>query len=220
MPGQRFILRSILAGLLALPLAGCGVIPMIAQQTTAAALAPFTTAARVVGTDLQIVGRGLSAMVGPTAPGYRQVTMPMARTRAMAPSARAQPRAVSYQPPRRPSPGNGNVRAEKAPSAEKAAAHDDSAGLEILPAALLARLTPDQAGLHRAAQSEAVTAAVGETIFWHLEGREGTVMAESENLMGGFTCRRFVDTLALEDFFEKSSAMACRADSGNWTQSF
>ncbi len=102
----------------------------------------------------------------------------------------------------------------------KAAPSHAAAGLDILPAPVLARLTPDQAGLQRAAQGEALTAAVGETIFWHLEGREGTATTESESRMGGFTCRSFFQTLALEDTFEWASTTACRADNGTWTQSF
>ncbi len=216
MPGGRFLLWSTLAGLMALPLAGCGVIPMVAQQTTAAVLRPFTTAAQAVGTDLQIIGRGISSMTAQTTQNSRQITMAMAQSRAMMPppTARIEPRTVSYPSPR---PATSNFG--PAPAARRTPG-EAGAKLDVLPADVLSRLTPDQAGLQRAAQNEALTADVGETIFWHLEGREGTAMTESENLMGGFICRTFVQTLALEDYFDKASVTACRTENGAWTQSF
>ena len=92
--------------------------------------------------------------------------------------------------------------------------------MDILPKDVLKRLTPDQAGLQRAAQKAAMTAPVGETVFWHLDGREGTAMTENESVVGSFTCRTFIQTLAMEDTFEKAKVKACRAREGAWTQSF
>ena len=216
MPGRRRILQPIYVGLLALPLAGCGVIPMVAQQTTAAMLRPFTTAAQAVGTDMQIVGRGLSAMTAETGYRSRQVNTSFAQARAAMPPATApmQPRTVSYPSPHVANAGGSDARGNKAPPGKA------SAKLEVFPAEVLRRLSADQAGLQRTAQNEALTADVGETIFWHLAGREGTVMTESENLVGGFTCRTFVQTLAFEDNFEKASTTACHTEGGPWTQSF
>ncbi len=219
MPERNLLARLLCVGAV-VSLGGCGLLPRMAQQTTAAVLAPFTTAAQTVNTSMQIVGRGLSSMTAETARSSRQITTAVARSPARTPVASSpqRPSTVSYQKPfaktPRPSAKDQSSDQNKQPADE--AAHD----IDILPAELLKRLTPDQAALQRAAQNEALTAVIGETIFWHLDGREGTAMAESESVMGGFTCRTFVQTLALEDYFENASAIACRTDGGAWTVSF
>jgi len=199
-------------------LAGCGVAPMVAQQTTAAALAPFTTAAQATNATLQTLGRGMSAMSAQTAYTTRQLQIANANMARYQPV----PRPVSYQAP----------RPTRAPSAYKPPtprSDDDRPAtskepvkptLDILPQELLQRLSEDQAGLQRAAQGEAMTAQIGEIIFWHLDGREGSAMAESESPMGGFTCRTFVQTIALEDYFDQASLTACRNVNGAWIQPF
>jgi len=192
-------------------LGGCGLVPRLAQQTTAAALAPFTTAAQVTNATLQTVGRGLSSMTSQTAHSSRQITTAMARSQPAA--VRQQPRTVSYQNSRAAAP-------KAAPPELSQAKPDEAVEMDILPSELLARLTPDQAALQRAAQTEAFTAVVGETIFWHLEGREGTAVTETESVMGAFTCRTFVQTIALEDYFDKASVTACRTARTAWTRSF
>ena len=124
---------------------------------------------------------------------------------------------MSYQTPRAP------TRSARTNSSKNSAAKTKDAGkpsLDILPKEILERLTTDQAGLQKAAQSEAMIAPVGETIFWHMDGREGTAMTESESLMGGFTCRNFVQTIALEDYFDKATLSACRNANGAWIHSF
>ena len=195
---------------------------MVAQQTTAAALAPFTTATQAVGTDLQILSRSLSSITAQSAYRSRQITTSLNTTAATSRAAavRMQPRQASY--PAQRVPAKRSPAARKNANAKKAGGKDidKTEGINILPAAVLARLTPDQSGLQKAAQSEALKAPVGETIFWHLDGREGTAMAENEGMMGGYTCRNFVQTLALEDYFEKVSVTACRTENGNWTHSF
>jgi len=215
MPGRNLLAYLLCIGAAA-SLGGCGLVPRMAQQTTAAALAPFTTAAQTVNTSMQIVGRGLSSMTAETARSSRQITTAVARRPAWAPVASTpqRPSTVSYQRPQ--------TRTPKSAASDQSKAQADEAAndIDILPAELLKRLTPDQAALQRAAQREALTAVIGETIFWHLEGREGTAMAESESIMGGFTCRTFVQTLALEDYFDNASAIACRTDGGAWTVSF
>ncbi len=201
-----------IAGLCTLPLAGCGV----AQQAGAVALSPFTAASHSIAMDVQLVTRSISSMAAQTAQSSRQISTSVNSTAAAqrAASASYQPaQPVSYQPSRSTSSGKA---AAKSPVSQK---HRD-AGLDILPAELLQRLSPDQIGLQRAAQEEAMTATVGETIFWHIDGREGSAVAESENMIGGFTCRTFTQTLALEDYFDQASIKACRTGSGNWTQSF
>jgi hypothetical protein len=204
-------------------LAGCGIAPMVAQQTTAAALAPFTTAAQATNATLQTLGRGMSAMSSQTAYTTRQLQIANANMARYQPA----PRPVSYQAP----PPTRAPKAYKAPKSQRDEARSDKdrtassnepikPTLDILPKELLQRLSEDQAGLQRAAQGEAMTAQIGEIIFWHLDGREGSAMAESESPMGGFTCRTFVQTIALEDYFDKVSLTACRNANGAWIQSF
>ena len=93
--------------------------------------------------------------------------------------------------------------------------------VDILPTSVLSELTEDQAGLQRAAQSEAFSAPVGEEIYWEIDGRTGTAMTKSEDTMGSFVCRSFVQTLTLEDGSTvEGEAVMCRNDSGVWTASF
>ena len=206
---HAFLQRAGIAALTSLWLGGCGVLPMVAQQTTAAALAPFTNAAQQINTGLQLVGRGIAAATPRVVSQSQQLTTAINQTRVA-----AQP--ITYQAPS-PMP-------YRAAQTSKASGKKDdpsaSAELDILPAKLLARLTPDQKGLQRAAQNAATKAVVGETVFWHLDGREGSVVTESENNMGGFTCRTFTQRLALEDYFDYATVIACRTKGGVWTRSF
>lgn len=194
-------------------LTACGVAPMVAQQTTAAALAPFTTAAQATNATLQTLGRGMSAMTVQSAQTARQIQI----ANNTASRYRPQTQPASYQMPR---PATTSRRAKASADKNSQAKPDTKPSLDVLPKDTLERLTADQAGLQKAAQSEAMAADVGETIFWHVDGREGTAMTESENLMGGFTCRTFVQTIAFEDYFDKASLTACRNGNGAWIQHF
>jgi surface antigen len=207
---KRRLLPWIAAGLCAMPLAGCG----IAQQATSAMLSPFAATSRSIAADVQIATRAVSNMATRTAQSSRQIaaTANQAAATQRAAIARTQSvRAVTYQTP---------TRAPKSARQRAPSQAQRDAGLDILPPDVLNRLTPDQAGLQRAAQTEAMKAPVGETIFWHIEGRLGSAMTESENMMGAFTCRTFVQTIALEDYFDQAIIKACRTSDGNWTQSF
>lgn len=182
-------------------LGGCGIIPVVAQQSTAAALRPVTTVAQWVATDLQIMGnlaRGATA-------SSREVTMATQSIQRATPvyAAPTAARTVSYA---RPKKEKDDARA--------------TANWDIPPAAVLARLTPDQADLQRAAQREAVKALIGETIFWKLDGREGSAMTKSENKLAAFTCRTFEQTVKFDDAVETARATACRTESTGWTRSF
>jgi surface antigen len=210
MLGRKVILRFLVLGLLAPGLAGCGVVPMVAQQTTAAALAPFTAASQAAATNMQILGRGVQYMTAQTSQTTRQI----AAVNNTASRYRPQPAAYQAAPRANRNQSTNKKKAETSTAEQKAPAFD------VLPQDILARLTEDQAGLQKAAQSAAISAPVGETIFWHLEGREGTATTETENLMGSFTCRTFVQTIALEDYFDKASLTACRNPSGAWITSF
>jgi hypothetical protein len=207
---RKVVARFIATGLTAAILGGCGIVPRVAQQTTAAALAPFTTAANAAATNMQVLGRGMQYMTQQTTQTTRQIT-------ALNNTARAyQPRPVAYQQPARtPRANRPSSRNREADGAER-----KDPPLDVLPQHVLKRLTEDQAGLQHAAQNVATTAAVGETIFWKQDGREGTATTESENVMGSFTCRTFSQTIALEDYFDTASLTACRNPGGAWITSF
>lgn len=200
---RRFIKRASAVLLLTALLGGCGIIPMVAQQTTAAALRPVTAAAQIVKTDLQLMNNLARSATAQSAAQTREITMAMQSAPSPVYAASTAPRTIGFSKPKR--------------------TKDDAKAIadwDILPAGVLAQLTKDQAALQRAAQREAATAVVGETIFWKLEGREGTAVTESENKMGAFTCRTFVQTLKLDDTVEKASATACRTETTGWTRSF
>jgi surface antigen len=210
---SRVIGLGMVAGLLAPGLSACGVAPIVAQQTTAAALAPFQTAAQATNATLQTLGRGMSTMTAQSAQTARQIQIANANAARYRPIQQPQP--VSYATPR-PSPASKSARSKD----DQAATKQVKPTLDVLPQETLKRLTEDQAGLQRAAQSEAMTATVGETIFWKLDGREGTAVAEDEAVMGGFTCRTFTQTIALEDYYDAATLKACRNGSGAWLTSF
>ncbi len=178
-------------------LSGCGIIPVVAQQTTAAALRPVTAAAQLVKTDLQLMGNLASSAAGPA----RQVATLAQTLPPAAPAVYPVPRTIGFTRPKK----------------ERAEAPAD---WDIMPADLLAKLTTDQAGLQRAAQREASTAVVGETIFWKLDGREGSAKTKSESKRGTFTCRIFEQTLKIDDSVETARATACRTETTGWTRSF
>lgn len=194
-------------------LAGCGVIPRVAQQTTAAAIAPVATTARVVSNDLRAISRNLATSSARAQSSARQVTRQIAQTRAAANVARQRARQTA-QHVARTNARNAALRQEFEESGIEAAQPFD-----ILPPAVLAQLTLDQAELQRAAQKEAFTAPLGETIFWEDEGRTGTAMASDEQPMGTFLCRTFVQTVVIDATEERADALACRSPDGVWEPS-
>ncbi len=188
--------------------AGCGILPHVARQTTAAAISPIATTARVVSQDLKVVSQNMAASSAASAQTARQVSLAAARTRAASQAVR-QRRAQ-----------NARIAKQNADLVKKAKAEGaPSETLDILPTAVLAQLTKDQAALQHAAQAEAFTAPVGETIFWEDGGRTGSAMAETENAMGGFLCRMFVQTIKITESEERASTLACKNPDGIWQAS-
>ncbi|MBY0509360.1 MAG: hypothetical protein K2P94_04335, partial [Rhodospirillaceae bacterium] len=74
MMDRKVIVHFMAMGLTAATLGGCGVVPLVAQQTTSAALAPFTTAAQAAATNMQILGRGVQYMTAQTSQTTRQIS--------------------------------------------------------------------------------------------------------------------------------------------------
>src|SRR5262249_206104 len=101
-------------------------------------------------------------------------------------------------------------------SAQKAAIekakNEGQSDLVILPEDTLPKLTPDERGMQNAAQIAALTAPVGETIFWTEETRTGSVVAKDEHKLGETTCRRFEQSVTIDGTPNKASAIACKTD--------
>lgn len=229
---------------LAVVVAGCGIIPAVVQKSTQVAMLPVTTAASSLSRDARLmsrsfeygatrVGRGLE--VGAASLGRSAQSLGYSVERAAATAQQATRPPLQFNTGRSTQPTIINQRPSAAraqsasTSAHNAARAQQNAAttvvpppqIDILPPTVLAQLTEDQAGLQRAAQSEAFSAPVGEEIYWEVEGRTGSAVAESENAMGSFVCRTFIQTLTLEkDNTTESEAVMCRNDNGVWTDIF
>lgn len=149
----------------------------------------------------------MAASSAASAQTARQVSLATARARAASQAAQAR-RAQSAR-----------IAKQNAAMAKQANTDASSEPLDILPAAVLAQLTKDQAALQRAAQTEAFTAPVGETIFWEDSGRTGSAMAEEENAMGSFVCRTFIQTVRITENEERATTLACKNPDGVWQAS-
>jgi len=203
-------------------LAGCGLVPALAERTTAAALAPVArtaqataAAARATAASVQVIDRTVTRSASQISQSSTQLSRSINQASANAASYRRLQQATrqaSYAPPRNSRGSKTSKIAKTKPPAEPE--------LTVLPAETLALLTPDQAGLQKAAQTEAFTAPIGEMIYWEIEGRSGSAMAESESAMGSFQCRTFVQTVTIDGVLQEGNATACRTDSGLWTSSF
>lgn len=151
---------------------GCGVLPRVAQQTTAAAIAPVASTARAVAWSLEATSRNLAASSIAAQQTSRRVAMNVSQAKA-ATRAASQRRKQAVRLAER----NKKIKehlAESDPAPET---------FDVLAPAVLAQLSEDQAALQRAAQQEAFDAPVGEVIFWEDSGRTGTATAEDETPM-------------------------------------
>jgi hypothetical protein len=188
---------------------GCGILPRVAHQTAAAAIAPVATTAQAVSQSLQATSHNLAVSSAAARQTARQVSATAAQTQARA---RNTARAAEQrrQQMARVNERNAAVkkRIENAPA--------EAEPFDILPPAVLAQLTQKQAALQRIVQKEAFAAPVGETIFWEDSGRTGTAMTEEESPLGGFVCRTFVQTVRLNETEERGRAFSCRSLDGVW----
>jgi len=200
--------RLIIVVALGAVVSSCGILPRLAQQTTAAAIAPVAGTARVVSANLRAVSQNMAASSLAAERSARQVSQTAARTRSTARA--AQQRSAYAQKVAKRNAALKERMAESGPPDES---------FDILPAPVLAKLTVDQAALQRAAQTAALTAPVGETIYWENEDRIGTAMAETEQPMGGFVCRMFVQTLLIDAAEQRGSTLACKTHNGAWAPS-
>jgi hypothetical protein len=188
---------------------GCGILPRVAQQTTAAAISPIATTAQVVSQSLQATSHNLAVSATAAQQTARQVSAATAQTRA---ATRNAARAANQQRQQMARLADRNAALKK--QIENSPVKSEP--FDILPAATLAQLTKNQAALQRAVQREAFTAPVGETIFWEDSGRTGTAMTEEESPLGGFICRTFVQTVRLAETEERGRAFSCKSLDGIW----
>lgn len=222
--------------LVAAVLSGCGILPAMVQNATQVAMLPVTTAANSLSRDARLmtrtfeygaarVGRGLEVGAASVSRSARSLSYSAERAAATVRQATTPRFQIQTNRSARPSASSQTITApEQSASAVAAAARPvvtPPPQVDLLPASVLAQLTEDQAGLQRAAQSEAFNAPVGEEIYWEDEGRTGSAAAESESKMGSFVCRTFIQILTLEDDnTTEGEAVMCRNDSGAWTGSF
>jgi surface antigen len=187
----------------------CGIVPRVAQQTTAAAIAPISNTVHAVAQSLEVTSRNLAAGSMAAQRTARQVSVTAAQART---ASRTRSRAAEQrrQQTERVTERNAALKERIENSAVEAEPFD------ILPAAILVQLSEHQAALQRAVQKEAFTAPIGETIFWEDSGRTGTAMTEDESLLGGFVCRTFVQTVRLEETEEQGRAFSCKSLDGVW----
>lgn len=175
------------------------------------------------------VNRGLNAVNGY---GYRypaQVRYPSYSTSYRPPSlanrASTAARSSYYSPqsltsPQTPQTGRLRLTDEQRAALQQhqAVVAQTQAGLGILPADSLMRLTEKQAGLQNAAQAAAFDAQIGEIIEWNYEGAAGSAQAVSESRFGTMQCRDFVQTLTIGDATQTAQATACRRGNGQWAR--
>ena len=220
-------------------LTGCGIVPAAVQKTTEVALLPARVMAHSMSRDARLMSRafeesatrvGCGMEVGAASLNRSARALSHSVERAATPpiqvhtSGRATPsrtpaaRTASRSRP----PQSASYTAANSPRApQPEPAEIEPPVVDILPTSTLEQLTEDQAGLQRAAQSEAFSAPVGEEIYWEVEGRTGTAMALSEDQMGSFVCRTFVQTLTFEDeTMSEGETVMCRNESSVWSAVF
>ena len=225
------------AMVLSFGLSSCGIIPAVVQKSTEVALLPVTTTANSLSRDARLmsrafeysatrVGRGLEVGAASLNNSARSLSYSAERTAAAIRQSTAPPIQVYT---------GGTTRYDAADQPRIAATKPETASasppqairaappsqVDILPPSVLTQLTEDQLGLQRAAQTAAFDAPVGEEIYWEIDGRTGSAVAESENPIGGFVCRTFIQTLVLEDDnVTEGETTMCRNYDGVWAASF
>jgi surface antigen len=199
-------------------LAGCGV-PQMVGDTTQAALSPATSIARsassTVTQSVSAVSQSAATTGTQAARAFSQSSANMANSlRTTTTTATALTRAATQ------SSGPPPLTAEQKAAFAKAKTLGQE-DLKILPEETLTKLTEDERGMQNAAQIAALTAPVGETIFWTNADRTGSAVAEEETKFGEATCRKFEQSVTIDGSPKKASAIACRNQESNlWALSF
>ena len=199
------------AAVVAVGASACGIIPALVGSTTDAVLTPMSTMAQEVNYGLRTVDHTVSTMAGSVSTGSNQVAQTMRVANSTAQQVAVLPPATTRSPALTSSQKDAIARGKDAPQPD----------IPVLPPETIALLTVDQRGLQRAAQKAALTAPVGETIFWDQDGRSGTAMAKDEHVMGPTMCRTFVQSVTIDEKIHEGRAMACLdEDNRHWTPAF
>jgi surface antigen len=213
----------------ALLLSGCGVLPSVVQTTTEAALTPFANMAQQATYGLGVASSAAtttSANLAQTVGVYQAAgvntaqnfnAMSSASTQSM--QALSTPAYSGSASPASYSPSPGMTDSQKA-TVDKAM-KSPQPELKVLPKEVLAKLTTDQRGLQRAAQRSALSAPVGETLFWDNNGRSGSAITDHERAFGDMMCRSFTEALVVDGKKTEASATACKdSHGGKWALAF
>jgi surface antigen len=211
--------RGFMCGAILIAVSGCG----LAQQATNTALTPVASAANLATGNLQLVTNTISAGVAVNAASMGQslTTASSAFAQASAPlsQALASPAVQSTMvTPQQAATLTQLQQLSQSQSVQPSKPSDPE--LDILPPDVLKKLNKDQARLQKTIQSIAFKAAVGKEASWYAQGRSGSAVAESEDYLGFFLCRSFVQTVTLDGTTSRAQGLACRNDDGTWSLPF
>jgi len=201
----------------ALLLGACNTVPNLLNQTgqaigntTQSVLSPVTQIAQQANVGMTTAARTVTATSAQWANSANIASANVSN--AASTVSRAAPTVAAYTPP--PLTDEQKAAIAKGKTAEQPE-------LPILPEDTLSKLSTDQKGLQIAAQKAAFTAPVGETIFWNLDDRSGTVVAKDEHKMGETLCRSFEQSVTIDGVPQTGHAIACKDDStGHWSLAF
>ncbi len=203
--------RIVLVGLTAAALSGCGIATQTVGAASSAVLAPVANVVAGANFGLQTIDH-TATTIATTSKATSTSIAQSARTVRNVQATAAQPRYVT--PKIKPL----SKKAKDAIEKDKKAPQPD---IQVLPDETIAKLSDDQRGLQSAAQKAALTAPVGETIFWDFEGGKGSVVAKDEHKYGQTLCRTFEHTVTLEGTDYDAHADACLdANNGKWQKAF
>jgi hypothetical protein len=214
----------------ALIVAGLGLSGCIAAQAVSAVAGAAVGTVTAVGRAAMAVGNAVTTTSNAVSRTVTQIPVAMmygpAPARRVVIPARTPPRATRASAPTRAAPSPARAVPVKAakPKPAKPSSKERQALLEVLPPEVLDRMTKDELILQRMIQVEALASVGDEVVFWELEGREGTAIAESEHRMGNFTCRLMIETVKLDVAADatatQSKATVCKTENTDWTLSF
>jgi surface antigen len=193
-------------------LAGCGVAATAVGTASQAALAPVAEIVREANMGLRTIDHTASTIAASSKTTARTVEQ-------TARAARKYQAAVRRQPPPKPArPLKLTRRQKQAIAKSKKATQPD---IVVLPEATLATLSEDQRGLQTAAQKAALTAPVGEVIFWDDNGRSGSASTSEESKLGTTICRTFEHEVTIDGAKAEGRAHACLdTETGLWQTAF
>lgn len=204
--------RIALIGLMAAALSGCGIATQTAGAASAAILAPAANIMAGANMGLKTIDH-TATTIAATSKTTSTTIAQTSRTMRNVQTAAAQRRYVK--------PPKVKPLSQKTKDAIEKGKNAPQQDIQVLPDETMAKLTEDQRGLQNAAQKSALTAPVGETIFWEQEDRKGHVVAKDEHKYGATLCRTFEQAVTIDGTDYDGHANACLdEDSGKWQKAF